>query len=67
MTSVAESATMPVTTFGVKRTSVWRRFQQLFCRHDYVYQFGPDRVWLVCSTCGHETPGWDVSRKSFVR
>ena len=28
--------------------------------HDSLLHFGEGRVSLLCSSCGHETPGWDV-------
>jgi hypothetical protein len=30
--------------------------------HDPVLQYERDRIFLRCTSCGHETPGWDVSR-----
>ena len=28
--------------------------------HDSLLHFSDGRVSLLCSSCGHETPGWDV-------
>lgn len=28
--------------------------------HDALLHFGEGRVSLLCSSCGYETPGWDV-------
>jgi hypothetical protein len=28
--------------------------------HDSLLHFSEGRVSLLCSSCGHETPGWDV-------
>jgi len=28
--------------------------------HDALLHFERGRISLLCSTCGHETPGWDV-------
>ena len=28
--------------------------------HDSLLHFGDGRVSLLCSSCGYETPGWDV-------
>lgn len=39
------------------------RLGQLLCAvsgHDYITQFEHDRMCLVCSSCGHESPGWDI-------
>jgi len=39
--------------------------------HDTLLHFGDGRVSLLCSSCGHETPGWDVkgtpARREAVR
>ena len=39
--------------------------------HDSLLHFGEGRVSLLCSSCGHETPGWDVkgtqARREAVR
>ena len=39
--------------------------------HDSLLHFGDGRVSLLCSSCGHETPGWDVkgtaARREAVR
>jgi len=29
--------------------------------HDELLHFEKNRVSLICCSCGHETPGWDVS------
>ena len=37
--------------------------RQFFCGlhgHDSLMHFGSGRVSLLCTSCGHETPGWDV-------
>jgi hypothetical protein len=28
--------------------------------HDALLHFGPGRLSLQCTSCGYETPGWDV-------
>lgn len=41
------------------RFLVWMR--QLYCGlhgHDSLMQFAQDRMFMQCSSCGHETPGW---------
>jgi hypothetical protein len=30
--------------------------------HDSLLHFEQGRMSLLCSSCGHETPGWDVKR-----
>ena len=40
-----------------------RRFICGLHGHDALLHFGDGRVSLLCSSCGHETPGWDVKVK----
>lgn len=35
--------------------------------HDALLHFGDGRVSLLCSSCGYETPGWDVKGSSARR
>ena len=40
------------------------RLGQLFCGlrgHDSVLHFEGNRVNMRCTSCGHDTPGWEVS------
>jgi hypothetical protein len=40
------------------------RLQQMVCGlhgHDTMLQFEQDRMFLRCQSCGHETPGWDLT------
>ena len=40
------------------------RVRQMLCGlhgHDSLLQFQQDRMFLRCASCGHETPGWEVS------
>ena len=42
----------------------WRRFEQALCGlhgHDALLNFERGRLSLLCTSCGHETPGWDCS------
>lgn len=42
---------------------IGERVRQFVCGlhgHDALLHFGDGRVSLLCSSCGHETPGWDV-------
>jgi hypothetical protein len=32
--------------------------------HDSLLHFDNGRISLMCSSCGHETPGWDVSGRA---
>jgi hypothetical protein len=37
---------------------------QLFCGlrgHDTVLHFESNRVMMRCTSCGHDTPGWEIS------
>ena len=41
-----------------------RRF---FCGlhgHDALLHFEDGRISLLCATCGHESPGWEMGRRS---
>jgi hypothetical protein len=41
------------------RVLTWLR--EFYCGlhgHDNLMQFGKDRMFLQCASCGHETPGW---------
>ena len=48
-----------------------RRFICGLHGHDSLLHFSDGRVSLLCSSCGHETPGWDVkanpARREAVR
>jgi hypothetical protein len=40
------------------------RFGQLLCGlrgHDTVMHFEGKRVMMRCTSCGHDTPGWEIS------
>ena len=42
---------------------VGEQVRQLICGlhgHDSLLHFEQGRMSLLCSSCGHETPGWDV-------
>ena len=43
------------------------RLGQLFCGlrgHDSVLHFEGNRVNMRCTSCGHDTPGWEISGKA---
>ena len=51
-------------TVGGLVTRAIFRLGQLFCGlrgHDSVLHFEGKRVMMRCTSCGHDTPGWDVS------
>lgn len=39
-----------------------RRFLCGLHGHDALLHFEQSRLSLVCASCGHETPGWDLTR-----
>lgn len=42
---------------------LWRHMQQVVCGlhgHDALLHFEGTRVCLQCSSCGWESPGWDL-------
>ena len=44
--------------------ATFARLGQLFCGlrgHDSVLHFEGNRVNMRCSSCGHDTPGWEIS------
>lgn len=48
---------------------VMGRVRQLFCGlhgHDNMMQFEHDRMFLRCVSCGHESPGWELTEPSPV-
>ena len=45
-------------------TVVAARVRQMFCGlhgHDNLLQFERDRMFLRCVSCGHESPGWEMT------
>lgn len=39
-------------------------FREIYCGlhgHDSLMQFGKDRMYLQCVSCGHESPGWALT------
>src|SRR4051812_27965144 len=45
-------------------TTVFDRVRQVVCAihgHDHLLQFEQDRMFLRCASCGHESPGWELS------
>lgn len=44
--------------------------QQALCAlhgHDAILQYERNRIFLRCTSCGHETPGWEVSSADIHR
>ena len=45
-------------------TAVVAKVRQMFCGlhgHDNLLQFEQDRMFLRCVSCGHESPGWEMT------
>ena len=45
-------------------TTIVAKVRQLFCGmhgHDSLLQFEQDRMFLRCVSCGHESPGWELT------
>ena len=43
-----------------RATTRVRRFMCGLSGHDSMLHFEQGRMSLLCSTCGHKTPGWEV-------
>ena len=55
----------PAETAGVM-ARVGEQLRQFICSlhgHDSLKHFEDGRVSLLCASCGHESPGWDVKRR----
>ena len=63
------TASADVTRGSTANTVVARamgRLGQLFCGlrgHDSVLHFEGNRVNMRCTSCGHDTPGWEITGK----
>ena len=45
-------------------TNVVARMREVYCGlhgHDSLLQFEQDRMFLKCTSCGHESPGWELT------
>lgn len=45
-------------------TAVVAKVKRMFCGmhgHDNLLQFERDRMFLRCVSCGHESPGWELT------
>ena len=62
VTDSAQHQSMPDTTPGLL-ARVGGQVRQFFCAlhgHDSLLHFEQGRMSLLCSSCGYETPGWDI-------
>jgi len=60
-TVAAELETQGTRTFSLRLMS---RVGQLLCGfrgHDSVLHFEGNRVMMRCTSCGHDTPGWEIT------
>jgi len=61
LTATRELDTHVGETFAARAMS---RFGQLLCGlrgHDSVLHFEGNRVMMRCTSCGHDSPGWEIS------
>jgi hypothetical protein len=64
LTATAEIASTPTENSVVARAM--GRLGQMFCGlrgHDSVLHFEGTRVNMRCTSCGHDTPGWEITGK----
>jgi hypothetical protein len=66
----ATTAATPRETTGTPATVINRvavRVGQMLCAmrgHDSVLHFEGNRVMMRCTSCGHDSPGWEVSGRA---
>ncbi len=66
----AMTARLSETSVARHDVSVLRRVQQAICSlhgHDSLLQIERERMFLRCTSCGYETPGWEVTRSRRLR
>jgi hypothetical protein len=66
---VARAVVVSLVHLAEGRLARWlRQLRYLHCSllrgHDEYLQFQKNRLSLKCLSCGHETPGWGLDRKS---
>ncbi|MGH9256972.1 MAG: hypothetical protein ACRD3C_20620 [Vicinamibacterales bacterium] len=52
--------TQPPNRFMGRATAHVRQFLCGLHGHDALLHFERGRISLICTSCGHQTPGWDV-------
>ena len=63
LSTATQVATQPVSGAGLA-SRLATRLGQLLCGlhgHDAVLHFEANRVMMRCTSCGHDTPGWEIS------
>lgn len=53
--------TQPVTGFFARLMTWLRQFICGLHGHDALLHFGQGRMSLQCTSCGYESPGWDIN------
>jgi len=51
-------------------TTIVDLVRQAYCGlhgHDSLLQFGRERMFLQCMSCGHESPGWELTETPTTR
>ena len=57
----------PLSMGGAWVSRTVTRLSQLLCGargHDAVLHFEGKRVMMRCTSCGHDTPGWEISEQA---
>ena len=63
LSTAAEVATQPASDAGLA-SRLATRLGQFLCGlhgHDALLHFEANRVTMRCTSCGHNTPGWEIS------
>lgn len=64
LTATTDGETQTIGSLVIRAAA---RFGQLLCGmrgHDSVLHFEGKRVMMRCTSCGHDTPGWEVSGRA---
>lgn len=56
------NASAPPDGLLVRATAHVRQFLCGLHGHDALLHFEETRISLLCASCGHQTPGWDLAR-----
>ena len=63
----ATTTAIDAQTAGSLVTRAMARFGQMLCGlrgHDSVLHFEGKRVMMRCTSCGHDSPGWEVTGRA---
>ncbi|HXG87994.1 MAG TPA: hypothetical protein VNJ02_06625 [Vicinamibacterales bacterium] len=72
---ISEPATLTTSNAAIQTMPAWTRltswFQQTWCfisgGHHKVLHTAPDKMALLCVSCGHQSSGWDVGTPRLAR